>query len=423
MRWRNNTVIFKIFRWFGRNLGSLLLAFLLALVVWVTAVVSTDPNEERTYVRSLDMVGENPEMLMVNTPPNQVRITLEAPRSILDEFSNNSSLLEAWIDLTGLETGEHNLPVKARWSLEPVRLTRVDPAEVTVTLEPFVETVLPVTLIVEGETALGYEKGESYLDPQTVVVSGRQSQVEKVEQVRTILDVAGAGETVQVNVPVVALDADGNPVTDVQITPRLVQVTQPISLLGGFKNVVVKVLTEGQIADGYRLTNISVTPLTVTVFSNNPQLINELPGYVETEPVDLNGLNDDIEIRVNLVLPPGIKLVGELSVLVQVSVAAVEGSRTISLPVETIGLRPDLETFLSPSVVDAILLGPLPVLENLTPESFRVILDLTGLEAGVYRLTPIIDLYPEQVTIESILPETIEVTIQLIPTPTPVPTP
>jgi YbbR domain-containing protein len=190
-------------------------------------------------------------------------------------------------------------------------------------------------------------------------------------------------------------------------------------LLGGFKNVAVKVVTKGQVASGYRLTNISVSPPNVTLFSDNPQLINGVPGFVETMPVDLTGLKDDTELSVDLNLPEGITLVHEPDVLVQVSLAAIEGSLTLSVPVEIVGLTPEYTATISPATVDVIAAGPLNILDGLTLTSFRVVLDLTGLPVGIYQRSPVVDLTPDQVRVQTTLPETVEVVIELVPTPSP----
>lgn len=416
----------RIVRWFAANIGYLLLAFLLALVVWFSAVVQADPNEERSFTRTLEVVGQNEKLLLVSSGatsslPEQVRITLQAPRSVLDELANTPTLLNAWIDVTGLEAGKHTATVQVRWDTSPARLLRIEPAQVEVVYEAYANRTLPVTLVIEGDTAMGYQKGTATLSPSEAIISGRQSQVEKVAQLRAVLDVSGTGETIQTNLPILAVDENGNSVNDITINPKFSTVTQPISLLGGYKNVVVKVVTGGQIADGYRLTNLSVAPMNVTVFSADPQRINQIPGYVETEPVDLSNVSEDSEIRVKLVLPDGVTLVGEQSVLVQVSVAAIEGSLTVAVPVESLGLHPELQADFSPFMVDILVFGPLPVLENLTPDSFRVVVDLTGLEPGIYVLPIVIDLSPNDVRVDAINPETVEVTISIVPTPTPSP--
>ncbi len=229
----------------------------------------------------------------------------------------------------------------------------------------------------------------------------------------------GASQSIQTVVPVLAIDDNGLPVPEVVLTPKEVSILQPISIMGGYKNVAVKVMTTGQVASGYRLTNISVTPPTVTVYSTDPQLVNELPGYVETIPVDLTGLSDDTEFNVALNLPQGVSLVSEPSVLVQIGVAAIEGSLKLTVPVEPLGLSPTLKSIISPASVDIIVNGPLPVLDTLTPASFRAVVDLTGLPEGSYQIEPILDLIPEEVQIQALLPETVEVVIVVAPTETP----
>jgi YbbR domain-containing protein len=232
-----------------------------------------------------------------------------------------------------------------------------------------------------------------------------------VAKVQATLDISGISETVKKEMTLQAIGQDGVPVTGISITPQIVTVTQDIVLLGGYRNVVVKVITRGQVADGYWLTNINVNPPNVTVFSTNPQLVNALPGYVETSPVDLTDLNDDVDIRTDLNLPKGVELAGEESVLVRLSIAALEGSLSIALPLEVVGLSPEYSAMVSPEQVDVLITGPLPILNNLKPGGIRVSVDLSGLSLGVHQVTPVVDLLPNQVKVASILPENVEVTI------------
>ncbi len=105
---------------------------------------------------------------------------------------------------------------------------------------------------------------------------------------------------------------------------------QDINQRYGYRNVVVTVLVEGQVADGYRLTNTTVFPPLVTVFSSDPAIVNELPGYVNTVPLNLTGLKDDVDISLPLNLPEGVSVVDDrTSVLVRLSVAAVQSSMPV----------------------------------------------------------------------------------------------
>jgi YbbR domain-containing protein len=139
---------------------------------------------------------------------------------------------------------------------------------------------------------------------------------------------------------------------------------------------------------------------------------------VESNPLDLTGLSDDVDIRATLNLPEGVSLAGEESVLVRLSIAALEGSLPISLPVEVIGLSPELQAIVSPETVELLLVGPLPILNNLNPAGIRISVDVSGLEPGIYQIEPVVDLLPNQVQVASILPEQVEVTIGPAPTAT-----
>jgi YbbR domain-containing protein len=160
----------------------------------------------------------------------------------------------------------------------------------------------------------------------------------------------------------------------------------------------------------------------VIVFSTDPRLLEQLPGYVETEPLDLTGLEDDTETFLNLNLPQGVTAVNNQRVLVQVSVAAIESNIAISLPVEAVGLTPGLASQIQPATVDVILSGPVPVLNTLKPENMRVVVDLTGLAIGTHRLAPTIEILPDRLQVVSIQPNLVDVTIFVQPTPTITPT-
>lgn len=410
-------------RWFWRNLSTLILSFILAIIVWASAVLTTDPNQTGPFQPiPIELVGQSSEQVLTNQVPETAILTIRAPQSIWNQLNNNPNLVRAWIDLAGLPVGEHTVPVQTLVARNPVRVTEVDPPEVTILLESLITRRLPVELDVLGEPPPGYQAGEPEIDPPTITVSGPASAVSKVSSVKSTLLVAGASQTIRSTLPVRAFDENGAVVNGITLIPDEIRVTLPISILGGYKNVAVKVMTSGQVAEGYRLTTISVTPPTVTVYSADPQLVNELPGYVETQPVDLTGLTDDTEFNVELNLPQGITLVSEPGVLVQVGVAAIEGSLRFTLPVNALGLPPELVAAISPAVVDIIVQGPLPLLETLTPASFRLVVDLTNFTEGVYQIMPVLDLIPDDVQLQAIIPETVEVTITLAPTPTPRPT-
>jgi len=413
-----------ILRWLAKNIGTLLTAFVLAMIVWVSAVVASDPNEESVLARPVpvEIVGQDPGLQIMNEIASEVALTLNAPRSVWTELNRDPQAVRAWIDLSNLEPGEHEVPVQIQISPRLVRLVRQDPESITVRMENIITEVFPIKVQVRGTPPTGYQAQAPSVEPLEATVVGPESLVNRVQEVRISLDISGLSDTVNRVMTPTAVDADSRVVNGITINPGTVTVTQPITLLGGYRYVIVRAVSTGQVANGYRLTNIFVTPIGVVVFSADPQQVNDLPGYVETEPLDLTGADNDFETLISLALPSGISVVGDSKVLVQVSIAAIETSLAVSFPVEIIGLTPGLTAAVSPMTVDVILSGPVPILDDLEPGDVRVVIDLTGYEIGVYQLTPSVEILPEQVQRISMLPATIEVTITELPVVTVTPT-
>ena len=210
----------------------------------------------------------------------------------------------------------------------------------------------------------------------------------------------------------------------ISVQPDSIQVSLPIVQQGGYRDLAVKVMITGKLASGYRLNNITAAPLTVTVYSEDIPLIESLPGYVETTTLDLSGASSNIATQLSLNLPSGVLLIGDQTVSVQIEIVPIEDSRPVAFrQVEVIGLENGLKAEISPTTVDVILAGPLPVLNSLQPADVHVRVDLTGLAVGTYQLIPAVMVAEQGVTVQSILPGTVEVTITKATATTPAITP
>jgi YbbR domain-containing protein len=415
----------KVLRWLAKNFGTLLTAFILAVIVWVSAVIASDPNEEHILDRPLpiEIIGQDPNLQIMGEVTRNVTLVLRAPSTVWNTLNNDQQSVTAKVDLSNLGPGVHTVPVQVQITPHLVRLISQDPGQISVTLDSIATQVFPVNLVVTGNPPVGYQAQTPLLEPAEVTLTGPESLISKVKQVRVTMDITNANQTlVRDEIPQL-LDADGRAVSGLTLSPEAVTVTQPITLLGGYRYVIVRAVSTGQVGTGYRVTNIFVSPVGVVVFSSDPELVNNLPGYVETQPIDLTGKEDDFETLVDLNLPAGVTVVGDSKVLVQVSIATIESSLAISLPVEVIGLAPGLMASSSPAVVDVILSGPVPLLNTLAPTDVRVVVDLTGYEVGTYQFTPQVNILPERVQKVSILPATLEITITISPTPTQTGTP
>ena len=409
------------------NFRTFLLALVLGISVWISAVTGADPDEVRIYPTAipLEIVGNDPSLIITSNMPSVVEVTLRAPRSVWEQLTAQDNSVQASLDLSGLSAGKHSVDIQIRVLERPYQIVLADPKTVTVILEPLATRTLPIEQSLSGLPAIGYQAGDVKIEPTEVVISGPESLVNQATRARVLVNLDGIREDIDQSNPIQIVDENNGVIRGLSVTPENARVTVPVSQQGGFRDVAVKVVVTGQIAAGYRLENISVFPPVVTVFASDPELVNSLPGILETHPLDLQNANEDISTRLSLNLPENITLVGAQTVEVTVVISPIQTSLTLlNQPITVVGLTEGLSVQILPQTVDVIISGPLPTLDALTPQDVRITVDVTGLGLGTYQLTPIIDVLVDNVLVESILPGTIEVVLSppVTPTITPFPT-
>lgn len=415
-------------RLFAKNVRTFVLALVLGVSVWVSAVSAADPNEVRPFPRPIpiEVIGQDPSLVLTNEIPDTMEISLRAPRSVWESLISNDEAILATVDLSGLSAGEHMQDVQVRVGTRPYQIVSENPAAVPVVLESLSTQTFPLSLSLNGQPAAGYQVGEATMEQAEVTVSGPESLVEQVARARVLVSLDGVRESIDDTMSIQLLDSQNQIVQGLAINPESVGVDIPINQQGGFRDVAVKVLVQGQQAPGYRIENITVFPSVITVFASDPELVNELPGVIETQPLNLDGRREDVSTRLSLNLPEYISVVGSQTVQVNVSISPIQTSVTLTNQlIDVNGLEEGLAAQVLPQAVDVIISGPLPVLDTFLSQDITVAVDATGLEIGTYQLKPVARVLVENVLVESILPETVEVVISppATPTITPFPTP
>lgn len=408
-------------RQFVSNLGSFILALLLAFTVWIAATLQNDPFSVQTLPNvpiTLVNQADNTILFNANDFSETTVVTVRAPESVLSEL--RASDFVATMDLEGVQLGTPtSVPIQVTSSNEAVRIQSWSPSRQNVQLEALKTTAFPVTIEVDGQIATGYQSTDPVVTPGMVEVHGPEPLLAEVVSVGGTVDVGGARADVAEKVRVIPMDADGQLVSGLDWTPDQVEVRVGVRRRLGYKpDVEVVPDLRGDPAPGYRLGSVSVDPSTVTL-AGVPAVLDELPGFVETLPISVTGATGDLLEHSPLTVPNTVVVVGVDYVTVTVEVLAIQSSRAMTSSVEIQGVRPGWIATPSPPTVDVILEGPDATLGAMEPNDLRVIVDLFDYSVGVHRVQPDV-LVPEGVTVVSIIPETIEVAI--VPTPTPTPT-
>jgi YbbR domain-containing protein len=392
------------------DIATLLLAIVLALAVWWIAIDQENPLVvqdfgERVPVSVLGL-GEN-LVIVEDLSSEAVRLRLRAPRNSWQDLTLSD--FRATIDLTSLGPGQHDVPVQVK-SLDPqVGILDIQRPQLRVTLDTLAAKEVPVQVEIMDSTAFGYDAQPAVYRPLTVTVSGPASQVQQVVRARTEVFLRGAKNQVERMEVVTPVNVQEEAVTRVTAEPTQIQVVVPVEQWPGRKEVAVRVKLEGGPAYGYRLSSVKVDPTTV-VLQGNTEVLANVPGYVETEPLNLAGATADVRLRLQLLLPDGVTSFDGDTVVATAGITPIEGGVTISQPLVQQGLGPGLSAESALDSVDVILSGPLPLLDSLNQDDVFAILDLSGLIAGTHTLQPKVVL-PDGISLNSVIPAMIEVVI------------
>ena len=406
-------------RWrrFVEELNTLALSFLLGLIVWFIAINQENPIVQETYSERLPVTVRGlPEDLMPiqDLSRETVQLVLQAPRESWDNLE--ASDFTAYIDLSGLDPGIHDVDVDVDVVDPRVTVVSVQRPALRVQLDQVITKDVAVRVDIVDTTAFGYDWQPPLVDPMTVTVTGPETQVSQVTTARLEVSMGNAKSQVERNQTVTLLNAEGQVVPRVTAAPSLVHVVVPVEQWPGRKEVAVRVNLVGQPSAGYRLSSVRVNPSTV-VLLGNADVLTQVPGFVETEPVPLADATGEIQRRVQLTVPQGVTVLEGTAVDVTVAITPIEGGTTVQQRPVIQGLGPGLDATVALETVDVILSGPLPSLEALGPDDVFVLVDLTGLLPGNHIVTPRV-VVPTGIQAAGVIPETIEVVITEVATPT-----
>lgn len=400
-----------------RGVSTVLIALVLALIVWLIAVDEENPFERRDFATPLPIVvrglGEDLQPLQ-DLSKATATLNLRAPRRTWENVSADD--FDLYIDLTNLGPNVHEVEVKADILNPDVTIMEINPSRLRVQLEPVISKEVAVQVTIMDSAAVGYDEQTPVSVPPTVTIKGPATQVNQVTFAVAQIYLREARSRVEESIRVTPRNSQNQPTERVTVEPAAVQVTVPIVQREGRRSVTVLVVPEGQPANGYSMSGVQVDPPTI-VLLGSPDTLSNLPGFVTTTAFSIQGVTEDVKERLALQLPENVSSEVD-SVTVTVSITPIEGKTTVTRSPIFRGLGDGLTASVSPETADVFLSGPLPRLDALSPDDVRVVLDLNGLSPGSHVIEPIV-IAPEGVISQGTLPQVIEVVIQAPPTPTP----
>lgn len=390
----------------GEALSLALFSLLLAFFFWIVATETQDPMIERPYRDTIPVEIRNvPEgMMTYGAEDAEVQVVLRAPESLWDILQAPLGDIEAYVDLTGAEPGVLSVPVQVDIQRRPTQVVSISPSEVSLTLELVAQLEVPVEVRLQGTPALGFVTRAPSFVPRTVTVSGPQSLVSETVRALVKVSVDESRETLRESLQPVPVDEVGNEVEGLDLSPRAVTVEVPVEQLGNIRDLAVHVVLIGQPAPGFRVGSVEKEPPSVAV-SGRRDVVQSLPGYISTEPIDLDSVNESFTTTVGLQSPDGVSVLTAPQVLVSVNIEPLESTLTVELTPEIQGLPPGYTVTVQPETVQVVVRGPFATVDQVNAAEITGVLNVADLPVGEHTVPLQISLPDEALKVEGVIPQ------------------
>lgn len=410
--------------WLVRNWHLKLGAVALATVLYTGLVYSGSFTEDEFRGIPIEAINQPnaayPLTQQLGTVDVRYRLSSDTDdRVTVESFAVTVDLSEYDMELA---PEPQALPISVRSLAGGVEVLDYQPKTVVVAIDRLGNKEVPV-MVERGEVPEGLSIGAPEVSERTVIATGPESQLGRVERAVARVQVFESGIDVSQQVNLVPVDVDGARVEAVELDPATVTVQIDVRAVETSKTVRVVPSLTGSVADGFELLAVTVDPPVVTLLGSTETLspIEE----VATLPLSIVGMTASDSFEAELSVPSGTRLAsGSGTPVVSVRVEPSVATRTFSLGVLCQGAPEGTACLPQQGQLSVTVRGSASLLADLDAGSLTPVLEVSGLGPGEHQVPPSVAL-PQGVELVSVSPSPVTVILQApaTPAPTPAPTP
>lgn len=376
---------------FTRNLGLKIVALVFAILLWAYVLVALNPVRSKsiddvpiTLEGYTDLLSRN--LILVNSDLGMADVEVNA--TITNHSDLDASRITCRASLGTISAaGTYRLPLSVTVQSNLGTVASVDPRTVTVEVDNLIVKTVPVKLELTGTLPEGYEVvAESMVS--TITVEGAARYIEPTVRAVATVDLTGRTENVEESVNVVFYDKNDNEVTVVTRSQNNPNVTVRVTI-SAYK--LVNIRPEVTLEDDVYYESINqVSPASVVLYGTSEALA--AIDTVSTQALVLPAERGVVTRDLTLVLPEGVSLKRGQNSSVTLNAVVTEKTGEIALeaPLTYANLGKDLAIADgAPTIAYLTVSGPLKQVEQVTPESLTVKVDLAGYGPGDWELIPV----------------------------------
>ena len=370
------------------NKVNAVIAFVAAVLLWVYVVGQVNPSTTGKLTgipvvfAGEDSLAEN-DLALVDPGMVTVDITIRGDRSDVRKVIANSDRVTAVADVSGLAKGKHNVTLDITVP-SSVDLQKSSMDEVSITIDDRISKDIPVEVDYEGTFEDTQKPGNVSIHPETITATGAAATVNSIERMKVVVSADELAEQqVSLTKTVKPVDKNGLEVGHVSLSNTQVQITAGLVTT---RTVSLHVETTGDPADGYEVTGVEA-PSAVTL-EGPLSVLNGLT-EVETEAIDVSGLNEDVTVDLTVSLPAGVTLTEPEKLQATVNIAEAQGKTWTydAAEIEIDDLTEGYTAAITEKTIKVTVNADKTTLDTLKKSDIVLHVSAAGLEAGEQQVT------------------------------------
>ena len=384
---------------FTKNLALKIVSLLFAMLIWGYVMVEVNPKRVKTITdvpisfsgesslhdRGLAVRGDRDDILR--------NVTVRVKVQLTDYTGLDASDISASVSLRPVNKADtYKLKIDATSSLGTVE--NVSPSEITIEVDELATMLVPIDVEYSGELPEGYWKSEPTLASQSIKVSGPRDDVSTISKAICTIDLEDRTTSYNEAILLKYVDKNGDEIDTALFLDTLPSVVVKMDVMRIVElpiNAADAVLGADALPANYEVYDVVATPPTVRVVGSE----NALSGLtgIKIENIDVSGSTSSVQQNVVITAPEGTTLLDDPNITVYVGIREKQDSAQFKgVPIETKGLGKKLTAELSAAECDVSITGRTSLMKLLQRKDVSVYVDLTGLTAGTYKITPMVSL-------------------------------
>jgi YbbR domain-containing protein len=279
-----------------RNVGSKLLAVLLAVFLWFLA--AGQQRIETGYIVPVEFTNMPESVAIEGSPLEFIHVRVSGSRVQMERLTQEK--IRTLLDLRAIKPGDNLIPVGERnITLPPdTRLVSVSPPYIMV--KAAARRLVPIRVHLQGRPAEGYRLARTMVDPPSVAIIGAAVKVSQIKEIHMFpINVKGAAESLRAKADLISPDPE---VRILELKPTEVRID------------IEGLPTEGIVSPVPLVppsASVRVMPASVSVLVRGPRnLVDDLEiGDIVAELEPVAGKAGAGIHRVRVTLPEGLTVV------------------------------------------------------------------------------------------------------------------